>query len=182
MQSYIRQFRPFLIFLLRFFVVYVVLAVAYQYYLREVGDPKLPDEITNIVTKQTILALELFQHHGASEIHPREPSNKLFIDGKYIVRIVEGCNAMSVFILFAAFVVAFKGKLKHTVLFILAGVLIIHILNVLRISWLSIGLLYYPEYEHILHDIIFPLFIYGVVFGLWVIWVNKYSLYAGKNS
>ena len=182
MQSYIRQFRPFLIFLLRFFVVYIVLTIAYQYYLRETGHPKLPDEITNIVTQQTILTLALFHHHGSSEIHPREPSNMLFIDGKYIVRIVEGCNAMSVFILFAAFVVAFKGKLKHTVLFILVGVVIIHILNVLRISWLSIGLLYYPEYEHILHDIIFPLFIYGVVFGLWVLWVNKYSLYAGKNS
>jgi hypothetical protein len=29
-----------------------------------------------------------------------------------------------------------------------------------------------------LHGVLFPLFIYGVVFILWVIWVSKFSLYA----
>ncbi len=182
MQSYIRQFRPFLIFLLRFFLAYVILTISYEYYLRKVNNPLLPDGVTTLVTKQTIIAIHAFGNNAVSAIHPDEPSHKLMVNGKYVVRVVEGCNAMSVFILFAAFVIAFKGKLKHTVLFILGGILVIHILNIIRIALLSIALYYYPEYEHLLHVIIFPLFIYGVVFGLWVIWVNKYSLYAGKNS
>lgn len=182
MQNYIRQFRPFLIFLARFFVTYMLLTVMYQYYLREVNNPLLPDQITTMVTEQSKTVINLLGNDTSSSLHPDEPSHRLVVNGKYVVRIVEGCNAVSVFILFTSFVIAFRGKLKHTVLFILAGILIIHILNILRIALLSIALLFYPQHEHLLHGILFPLFIYGVVFGLWVIWVNKYSLYARKTS
>jgi exosortase family protein XrtF len=67
-------------------------------------------------------------------------------------------------------------------MFLLAGIFLIHILNVARIVILILGLLYIPEYEHVMHDVIFPLFIYGVVFVLWVIWINKFSLYAKKTA
>jgi hypothetical protein len=32
-----------------------------------------------------------------------------------------------------------------------------------------------------LHGVIFPLFIYGVVFILWFFWVNYFSIYATKS-
>jgi len=85
-------------------------------------------------------------------------------------------------ILFISFVVAFTGKFKSTLWFIPLGLLIIHVLNILRIASLSIALYKFPEYEHFLHGILFPLVIYGVVFLLWVIWVNKFSLYASKTK
>jgi hypothetical protein len=37
------------------------------------------------------------------------------------------------------------------------------------------GIFHYPEYTDLMHDILFPLFIYGVVFLLWIIWVNQYQ-------
>jgi len=83
-----------------------------------------------------------------------------------------------VMILFVAFVIAFSGKFKNTIVFILLGLIIIHVLNVLRIALLSVALYSFPEYEHFLHGVVFPLVIYGVVFLLWVIWVNNYSSYA----
>jgi exosortase family protein XrtF len=107
-----------------------------------------------------------------------EPSYRILVDGSPVVRIVEGCNAVSVMILFMAFVVAFTGKLKTTIWFIIAGILLIHVLNVSRISTLIVGLIKYPQYGEILHDIVFPLIIYGVTFVLWVIWVTKFSNYA----
>jgi exosortase family protein XrtF len=85
-------------------------------------------------------------------------------------------------ILFAAFVIAFTGKLKKTLLFILIGITIIHILNILRIALLTMALYYYPASQHLLHGVIFPLIIYGVVVVLWVILVNKYSLHATTHS
>jgi hypothetical protein len=39
----------------------------------------------------------------------------------------------------------------------------------------------FPGQVSFLHGVLFPLFIYGVVFILWVIWVSKFSLYA-KNT
>jgi exosortase family protein XrtF len=55
-------------------------------------------------------------------------------------------------------------------------------LNVIRIALIAIALYHYPEQEHLLHGVVFPLFIYGVVFLLWVIWVNKFSVYATQNK
>jgi exosortase family protein XrtF len=139
------------------------------------------DGITEFVAHQTEDLLLLFGQDASTLPHPTQPSVKLFLNDKFLARVVEGCNAMSVMILFMAFVIAFKGKLKHTILFVLVGILVIHILNVLRIALLTIALYHYPEYEHILHGVIFPLFIYGVVFGLWVLWVQKFSAHA-KDS
>jgi exosortase family protein XrtF len=99
----------------------------------------------------------------------------------FVSRIVEGCNALSVIILFVAFVVAFSGKWIQTIGFILLGSILIHIMNVLRIAILSIALYYHPDQESLLHGVVFPLIIYGFVFVLWVIWVNKFSNYAQKN-
>jgi exosortase family protein XrtF len=140
------------------------------------------DGLTQIVAYQTQQTLLLFNYESHLVPHESQDSIRLFLNQESIARIVEGCNGVSVMILFTAFVFAFKGKWKHTLLFILVGILIIHILNVLRIALLCLALYHYPESEHLLHGVIFPLFIYGVVFGLWVIWVNKFSLYVTKTN
>jgi hypothetical protein len=46
---------------------------------------------------------------------------------------------------------------------------------------LMVAFHYFPEANTILHDILFPLAIYGTVFILWVVWVNKFSFYAKKT-
>jgi len=136
------------------------------------------DPFTQIVAEQSAAVLSFFDSQSYTMPHLTEPTVKLFYKGKYISRIIEGCNALSVIILFISFVIAFTGKLKNTIPFILFGCVLIHILNIGRIALLCMGLYHLPQYEHLMHGVIFPLFIYGVVFLLWVIWVNKYSLYA----
>jgi exosortase family protein XrtF len=59
---------------------------------------------------------------------------------------------------------------------------LIFILNIFRIALLTKGLYKYPEYGTFLHDILFPLVIYGVVFVLWIIWVLKFSAYAKEKK
>lgn len=151
----------------------------YQTYLNQfdVKNAEI-DGFTNSVAKQTELVLSLFDDQSYTMPHLTEPSVKLYYKNKYISRIIEGCNGLSVMILFVAFVIAFSGKFKNTIVFILLGLVVIHVLNVLRIALLSVALYSFPEYEHFLHGVLFPLVIYGVVFLLWVIWVNNYSSYA----
>ena len=139
------------------------------------------DGFTEIVANQTITLLNFFDSKTYQLPNLEASSIKLFYNKKYIAQIIEGCNGISVIILFASFVIAFTGKFKHTVLYILVGSLSIHILNIARIALLCVLIYDFPEYEAILHGVIFPLIIYGFVFLLWVIWVNKFSLYA-KNS
>lgn len=182
LENYVKKYRPFLLFLGKFFLTYLLATVVYQWYLSGFdANQHDVDDITQSVGKQSRLALQLFGDAGLDR-HPSQPSMRLYFEGKYVARIIEGCNAISVMILFAAFVVAFAGRLKQTVLFILAGSAIIHILNVFRIALLCVLIYHFPENEHFLHGVLFPLIIYSVVFLLWVVWVNKFSNHAQKSA
>lgn len=179
----LKQYKPFFIFLLKFFAVYVGLTLVYQTYLNHFNAAAFEvDGFTRSVAVQTKWFTDLLGYKTDIAPHLLQPSIMFSLDGVYVSRVVEGCNALSVIILFAAFVVAFKGEWKKTLLFILGGSVLIHILNVIRIGLLSIALLHYPQYEHILHGVIFPAVIYGVVFLLWVVWVNKFSDHGGKKA
>ena len=183
MDNYLNKYRPFLIFLGKFFATYIVLAIVYQVYLSQYDQTKNEvDSFTHSVAVQAEHVLIFFDADARSVPHESQPCIKLFFNNKYVARIIEGCNAISIMILFAAFVVAFSGRFKTTAFFILGGFIIIHTLNILRIALLCSAMYHFPQYEHFLHGVIFPLFIYTVVFVLWIIWVNKYSYYASGTS
>ena len=175
----LQQYKPFLLFLGKFIASYLILTLVYQNYLSRFDKKNVEvDTFTQLVADQSVTVLSWIDSKSYTMPHLTEPTVKIIYRGKYISRIIEGCNAISVIILFISFVIAFTGKLKKTILFILFGSLVIHILNIGRIALLCVGLYHFPQYEHLMHSIIFPLMIYGVVFLLWVIWVNKYSIYA----
>ena len=153
----------------------------YQQYLNGFEENQI-DSVTRMVSENTEQVLLLFTDGSSIEESATHPYMKLFYNGKYVARIVEGCNAISVIILFVSFVVAFSGKLKTTLLFIFGGSLLIYVLNVLRIAALSSLIFYFPKQEPFLHGVLFPLYIYGVVFMLWLIWVRNFSRYASKDT
>lgn len=176
------QYKPFFVFLIKFFALYLVLTVGYRLYLNQFDSVKFEvDGFTQTVANQSKQVLLFFGKEAKTEPNAFEPCVNLIYQGKFIARIVEGCNALSVMILFAAFVFAFSGKWLKTILYILIGCIIIHVLNVLRIALLAMALYSYPEYEHALHGVVFPLFIYAVVFILWVLWVQKFSGYVAAT-
>lgn len=182
MKNYFIKYKPFLMFLGKFLLTYLVLTFFYQYYLSQFDAETFEvDGFTKIVAGQTERLLCFFNADAHVVPHLSQPSMNLIYNQKFVARIIEGCNALSVIILFISFVIAFTGKFKPTVLFILFGSLLIHFLNVARIAILSVLLFHFPKQQHILHGVVFPLFIYGVVFILWVIWVNKFSSYAKKT-
>ncbi|WP_188620025.1 exosortase family protein XrtF [Flavobacterium suaedae] len=175
--------RPFFMFLIKFGLSYLVLSVVYWFYLSQFDvDKNEADSMTVMVAKQSKGVAELFGANAAIKPHSKEASFVFYINNDSVLRVVEGCNAISVMILFTAFIVAFSTTFKRTSLYILAGIVIIHVLNITRIALLGLGFYHYPEYEEFLHDIVFPLFIYGVVFVLWVVWVMKLSGNAKKDK
>lgn len=176
------EYKPFLLFLAKFFGTYLVLLILYQWYLFSFESKNEVDGITEIVAEQSRIILSLFDNQSFTRSNPLEASVKMYYHNNWVARIIEGCNAVSVLILFVSFIIAFKGKLKKTVLFIIIGSIIIYIFNIVRIALLCMSIYYYPKYEHILHSVLFPLVIYGVVFALWIIWINKFSFYARKNQ
>ena len=183
LKNTINQYKPFFAFLIKFLLFYVVFTFIYKMYLSQYDVAKNEvDYFTEVVANQTKQFMLFFTDNAQSIKHDKEPSLKILYKEKYVARVIEGCNAVSVMILFAAFVFAFSTQWKKTLLFIVFGIVLIHVLNVIRIALLSFALYYYPQYEEILHGTIFPLFIYGVVFVLWILWVTKFSGYVKRTN
>jgi exosortase family protein XrtF len=182
LKKYFIQYKPFLLFLGKFLLSYLILTFLYQTYLNQFDAKQNElDGVTKTVAHQSTEILSWFDAQCYTIPHEKEPSMKVFYHNKYVSRIIEGCNGLSVIILFASFIFAFSGKWPITIIYITLGSFLIHVLNLIRIALLNAALFYFPEYQHPLHGVIFPLFIYGVVFLLWVIWVNKFSFYAKKS-
>lgn len=177
MKKYFVQYKPFLLFLTVFFGSYILLTFLYQIFLNGFENSKV-DVITRLVSYNTEDLISWFYQSIRIEEVNNEPSFLVYFQDRSVARIVEGCNGISVIILFVSFIMAFSGSLKNTLLFIFGGSLIIYILNVVRIAFLIVLLYHFPEHSHLLHGVLFPLIIYGLVFILWVIWVNKFSKYA----
>ena len=131
--------------------------------------------ITAKVADQTVSVLRFFGYNVSRAQHEKEMSVKLLVDNHYTARVIEGCNSISIIILFVAFIIAFSGPKKTTFIYAIAGSLIIYLINILRIAFLTMMLYKYPAQQEILHNLVFPAIIYGTTFLLWVIWVQKFS-------
>ncbi|WP_242082477.1 exosortase family protein XrtF [Aestuariivivens sediminis] len=183
MKKLLLKYKWVIRFILTFLLVYVLLSLSYKFYLDFSKNSKFyPDYVTNLVAKQTEHLLNDFGYEARVEPHPNEPSMKLIINHKYVARVLEGCNAVSVIILFISFIVAFSGRFRETLVYALSGSVLIYVVNLFRIVILSIGLYHYPWRKEILHTVIFPAIIYGMVFLLWMIWVNYFALINKKHG
>jgi len=67
-------------------------------------------------------------------------------------------------------------------MYMLFGSVLIYVVNLIRIVILSIGFYHYPWRKDVLHTVIFPGIIYGMVFLLWIFWVNRFSNMIKKNE
>lgn len=163
-------------FLLLFLGTYGVLTAFYILYISlSQGADNTPDFITQLVSVQAEAVLAALGYEPSLQVDPQLPMMRIILLETYVGNINEGCNAMSVMILFVSFIVAFAQKFKKTLLYMLGGLALIYATNIIRIVLLSIALYQYPESSDFLHDIVFPGIIYGMVFLLWLFWVRAIS-------
>jgi len=172
MNAIIIKNKPVIKFLAIFLSSYILLSLLYYQFLNSTISP---DFFTNLVSEQTINLLNLIGYETNSITNSTNDFINLYVRGKNIAGISEGCNAISIMILFLAFIFSFTKKLKSTLLFALLGLITIHIMNIIRIVILVVCLYHYPQYSEPLHSYIFPAMIYGVVFILWMFWVNSFQ-------
>ena len=97
------------------------------------------------------------------------------IDGSNGVWIGSNCNAITLFTLFSVFIIAYPGQQKAKWWFIPAGIVAIHLLNILRVVGLAVLSLKAPEYLDFNHTYTFTFIIYGFIFYLWTLWINRFS-------
>ena len=174
------KYKNITIFLIKFFGTYFLLFAIYATYLNssQIKDDGFKcSSLTTQVANQTVSLLNTFGYNVTNIQHEKEMSVKLLVGDMYVARVIEGCNSMSIIILFIAFIIAFAGPRKATIAYILIGSLIIYGINILRIAFLTMMLYKFPNEQMVLHNLVFPAIIYGTTFLLWVIWVQKFSHY-----
>lgn len=168
------DFKPVLKTLFGFLLIYLVFLGLYQLYLNYFAGTGL-DPISLWITDQVVAVQNFLSYESQSVHQPERETSWYLVEGAYRTRMVEGCNAVSVIILFLAFVFAFYKGLK-TFVYAGIGVLVLHLMNVLRIAGLNILYVEMPDYTKIGHDYVFPAVIYGTVVLLWLIWIKFFAL------
>lgn len=183
MKALLTKYKPVIRFIGLFLGSYLLLSLVYGIYLNAAEGGKYPpDIITNLVAKQSSSVINSLGYVASVVPDATEPTMQLYVENKFLARIIEGCNAVSIIILFISFIIAFAERLKKTILFILAGAVLIYAVNILRIVILAVALYEYPQHKELLHGVVFPGLIYGMVFILWMLWIRMLKLKTGTNE
>jgi len=171
-----KEFKPILIFLLKFLLSWGIMVLAYNFYLSHYHSENKPDPYSQTVAKWTVNCLHTagFDSHQMDD--ETRPWTWVYINQKATSYINEGCNAISIMMIFVAFIIAFSTTWKQTILYILGGLIILQVMNVLRIALLNYIFGYHHEYGEMAHDYLFPAIIYGTIVVLWIVWVKFFAL------
>ena len=87
----------------------------YSYYLSKTQETETLFScapVTQNVANQTAKVIEFLGYKANVEQHQDELSLKMLVNGNYVSRVIEGCNSVSIIILFLAFIIAFSGSVK----------------------------------------------------------------------
>ena len=174
-----KDFKEILWVLLRFLGIWLLLFLLYQWYLNQFSGNI--DGFTKIISDQSAFLLNFTGYETVTKDFPSHETVQFYINGKVATRMVEGCNAVSVMIMFLAFVFAFYKGVK-TFYFAFAGIVLLYILNLFRIYVLNVIVVDFPALTKAAHDYFFPAIIYGGVVVLWLIWFYKFVITHEKNS
>ncbi len=169
-ESLFTEFKPALRFLSIFVAVYLAGNIVYGLYV-EWYKP-LPDPATVWISQQTAFALSNMGRPVYWSISEGEPVVLLKNESKTVLRIFEGCNGLNVVVVFASFVIAFGGRIKSILVFLLVGGCILHISNLVRVVLLYYTALHKPTVFYYFHKYFFTAVLYVVVFALWILWTR----------
>ncbi|MCE3279409.1 MAG: Transrane exosortase (Exosortase EpsH) [Bacteroidetes bacterium] len=124
-------------------------------------------DITVIISKEL---LELFGYTVFTG------SDRLIgIDGTGGLWIGDNCNGIALFALFTGFIIAYPGNWRKKLYYIPMGILLIELMNILRVVLLAILDTHSRAWTEFNHTYTFTIVIYGFIFLMWMIWVNKVS-------
>ena len=86
------------------------------------------------------------------------------------VEIQNGCNGLNLLGLYGGFIIAYPGDWKKRSLFLLTGLFLLFIANILRIAFFAVFNVFLPQYWDLAHDYSSYVFFYPIVLLFWYLW------------
>jgi exosortase family protein XrtF len=159
---------PIIRFLIFIFTLYILWYCIYDLWLHPLGKIDLAViDLTIAISKWLLELMNYTVFTGVERV--------VGVDGTGGLWIGDNCNGIALFALFAGFILAYKGKVKHKVIYIALGIISIELLNVFRIVGLAILDTHSRAWTEFNHTYTFNIIIYAYIFMLWMIWANKIS-------
>ena len=100
----------------------------------------------------------------------------LIINGTTGLFLANHCLAVSVFVIFSGFIVAYEGRCTHKLWYIPVGIFCIYAINVTRLVGLAYVQKSFSEYFfELAHTRVYLIMSYGMFFLLIALWMNYFS-------
>lgn len=167
MMELYKKNKALIIFLLRAAGIYLFWYIIYNGWIYKNG------VIDNLLIEHLI---------SATAIALKVMGFTIFTEGRLIgivdstgLIVNQPCDGLSLFALFAGFIIAYPGKLRSKFIFIPIGLLIIDLVNIVRIIALVIIVKYTPQSLEFNHSYTFTFIMYVIIFLMWVGWIKKQS-------
>ncbi|RYZ78609.1 MAG: hypothetical protein EOO68_40130 [Moraxellaceae bacterium] len=168
-ESYSKLPKPVRTFVLRGLFIFICWKLLYDGFLQQRG---IPDRWLTGLTGDFAAGIISKFYKPANAVLGAEKAY-LYIDGKIIVAIADGCNGLELLVTFLGFLFCLPTNPKRFWQFALPGITGIFVLNIIRciaIAWLNIN---HRSWVDIAHHYIFQLMVYAFIFFCWA----RYSKY-----
>ncbi|WP_445738102.1 hypothetical protein [Mariniflexile sp.] len=103
-------------------------------------------------------------------------SSAIYHNNYKVLNIAQACNGLELLVLYIGFIVCMPSKIVRKILYIVIGVVLLDIINIMR----CVGLIYLREYFHayfeVAHHYVFKIMIYTATFLIWVVFSRKIHL------
>lgn len=174
------EYKPAILFLVKYFVLYLVLNTLYAFYIDHYAPSS--DPATIATSRQVAILLEWLGEPVHAIVEEGSSRVLLMREGTTIIRVYEGCNSLNVMIVYVAFLIAFRGPLKATLWYVGVGLAAIYVMNLLRVLALYGVALHYPDKLYFFHKFFFTGVIYMVVFILWFFWFRRVKKWRSETT
>jgi exosortase family protein XrtF len=173
MLSFLKQFKPAIFFLLKFLIFYSLSNFLYGIFI--IYHHPAVDPITKGLVAHFTRLTSLFLDHLYFIPYTEKPYVGLLVNNRQMLLVFEGCNGVNVWLVFLSFLLAYGPLNKRMFYFCMVGTLLIYLLSLLRLAVLLMIVVYLPHYVFIFHKYILTIVLYGCVFGMWYLWIRKFS-------
>ena len=183
MAVFLKTIRNFIskhnLYVLRDVVIFILITLAIHFiwrlWARQFNYAPISDFMYTIMN---VMAVEVYREsawmiEGIIDIVRVDDTMYMHFPNKCMMYINEGCSGLKQMLQFSLLMIFFPGPWKKKLWFIPLGVIIMHLTNLFRVVGLAIIMNNWPKYWDFSHDYIFRPIFYVVIFGLWVIWVEK---------
>ena len=159
-------------FLLKAGGLYVLWHLIYQQYFEVEGT--MIRRVAEHVATMSVGILRMFGYSATTRSF-QGFNTMISMNGKDLVWIDSGCTGLTLMALFAGFVIAYPGPLAKKLWYIPLGLLVIYVVNLARVVVLCLNHIYSNASFAFNHKYTYTLITYAAIFGLWMIWANRFK-------